>query len=795
MLRNYLKTAVRALRRRPVYTAINIVGLGVGLALCLLMVLYVQDELSYDRFHAKADRIVRVVLERELEGGRRTLDATTPPPLAPLMQQRLPSVEEAVRIYPAWGFDVKVQHDDQIFYESRVFRADSNFFDVFSLPLVRGNPQTALTRLRSVVLTQSTAQKYFGDEDPLGKVLTLTQGNATHGYTVTGIMADVPANSHFHFDLLLPIDTITPGLEEQWAFWSFYTYLLLEENQSMDDVRQGIAGLLEAYQVRLQGIRQEVQLQPLTDIHLHSDLRWEIEPNGDIRQVYLFAVLALLVLGIACINFTNLTTAQSMRRAKEVGTRLAIGGHRRQLVVQFLGEALLFSLLGLMLALALCAALLPISNNLTGRALTLASLWTGGWWLVVVGGVVLVGIVAGSYPAFVLASFRPAQVLKGTLRLSPRSTWFRRGLIVVQFAAAIGLLGAALLIWDQVEYIQQKKLGFDKERVVAIPLREIGVRDSTRLRTVKQSMQGLSAVQEVTASSGIPGGLNWDATLQAEGASEPVRAGLYEVDADFTETLGLDIVAGRDFSSELATDSTALVVNEAAVQALGLSQPIGKHVRWEANRQAYTIIGVVEDFHFRSLRHPIEPFVLSTTRLSGLQHLFVRLRPGVGHRALQNIEATWQEVVRDVPFAYRFLDQHFDQVHRAEQQLGRLVAYFAYAALVIACLGLFGLALLMTQQRTKEISIRKALGATVGSILALFYRHFARLILIAFVVAAPAVYVGMKQWLDGFAHHADLRFTVILFAGLATVGVTLLTVGYQALRAATIDPVQGLRDE
>jgi len=799
MLKNYLKIAGRHLLRHKGYAFINVSGLAVGIACCLLIFLFVRDERSYDRFHEKADRIHRVVRERlvsENEWGRL---AITPWRLAPLLQSAFPQIEKTVRITRQ---ERLVRYGELQFKEPRFFLADSTFFEVFTFPLVQGDAEAALRDPFSVVLTEATARKYFGDASPLGQVITL---DGQHDFTVTGVAADVPENSHFHFDFLGALhstEALYDAASSRFTSWGYvwlYTYVLLEEGTTPAPLRDQIPAFIDQH-IPLGSDRFRLPIQALTDIHLHSDYDGEIEPNGDIRHLYFFSLIALFIVVIACINFMNLATARSAWRAKEIGVRKVVGAHRGHLMKQFLGESVLFSLLALGLALALVVLTLPLFNALTGKHLALQAVLDP-----VLGGIVLalvlgVGLLAGSYPALYLSAIRPAVVLKGRFTgTQPRAALLRQSLVVFQFGITIVLVIATLSVYRQLQYVQTTRLGFDKENVVVVSLNHPAAR--TDYAVLKESFAQNPNVRSVSATSDVPpDGLNtWGVTWEgAPNEEADLSLRVVGVDYDYLETLGIELADGRAFSEDRPTDATeAFLVNEATVRQFDFDPPIGQPLRFEVDGRVLkegSIVGVVKDFHLTSLHEEIRPVMLNINPGSYAQ-LLLRLRPGDASATLASLENHWRTFAPDWPFEYAFLDQRLNQLYRAEHQLGELFGYFAVLAIFIACLGLFGLAAFTAERRTKEIGIRKALGASVPGLVVLLSRDFARLMLIAFVLAAPLAYFLMNRWLDDFAYRIEISFTIFLLAGLAALGVALLTVSYQAVAAALADPVKSLRYE
>lgn len=822
MRRNHLKVVLRHLSRHKGYTFMNVAGLAVGMVCCLFILFYVLDERSYDRYHERADQIYRVAMEQQFPD-REVASALTPRSLAHVLASDYPEIVQATRLSRERTERVLVRYEDQHFFEETVFFTDPNVFDVFTLPLLRGNPETALKNPWSVVITEAMAQKYFGSEDPIGKVLSIRlrgDGDA-FDYRVTGIAKEMPPQSHFRFGFLAsyqlhPFATNRrDGSERQnWGGGNVYTYVVVQADASSEGLAAKITETANTYLRRqveantnqsfddylAAGNRSRYFLQPLTAIHLRSHLDAEIEPNGDAAYVYFFSAIAFFIMLLACINFVNLATARATRRAKEVGIRKVLGSHRAQLIRHYLTESLLLSGGALLVAIGLVVVLMPVFNGLTDKSLTLFWLKSEfvGFGLLVF--TLVVGLAAGAYPAFLLSSFRPATVLKQGGR-GGATGWstLRSGLVVFQFAVTIGLMVSTVVMYDQMAYLLNKKLGFDEEQVVVIEGTE-GL--WARTEPFRQALLGLPGTLRVAHAESVPGRpLGGASPLRLEDAppeEEVVMAWMY-AGFDFVETLGLEVVAGRSLSHAFASDSTGALLNESAVQALGIDDPIGKQLVTRGNTLRYTITGVVKDFHFESLRQEITPMVIfgpDPFYSNRPRELFVaRLRTDNLAETLADLQATWKAFFPVQPFRYSFLDQGFDALYRAEQTTGRLFGIFTGLALLIACLGLFGLASFTAVQRVKEIGVRKVLGASVSSIVWLLSKDFAKPVLLAFILAAPLSYFMMQGWLNDFAYRVDLSWGIFLIVGLAAFGVALLTVSYQAVKAAFTNPVESLRYE
>ena len=784
MLSNYLRVAVRTLRRHVGYTLLNVVGLAVGIACCLFLLLYVQDELRYDRFHDDAESVFRV--SAVFDDGREI--ALTQPMVAELLEARLPAVASSTRILPGGGF---VQVGEEVFEEQAVFFADASVFDVLTHPFRMGDAATALDRPGVVVLTQSTAERYFGDANPIGQTISR---RGTEDLEVTGVVEDVPENAHYRFDAIASF--AEPDERTSWSDANYHTYVRTHDARAA----AALPGQIDALLARLRADGQEpwgLRAMPVTDIHLHSDVEYELEAVGSIRVVYGFAIVALLILLIACINYMNLATARSAQRAEEVGLRKSIGAMRRQLVGQFFGESALVTFGGVVLALALVAFGLPAFNALSGKALAFGALASPPVLALIVGTFALVTLVAGSYPAFHLSGIQPVKALRGSSASGRGASRLRRGLVVLQFGISAVLVAGALVVLGQLRYLSGQGLGFDKDHVVVLPLSDLVLREAyPRMRdAIAQS----AAVASVAAVNQIPGELGWTSGLWGEGLplDSTVSVKGMPADANVADGLGLQLVAGQAFPEfPPAPDSTdfLFLVNESTVRQLGWApdEAIGRPMRVDGRRGE--VRGVVADFHFQSMRETIEPLAIWYDP-SSVFNLVVRLEPGQTQAGMDHLETTWGRFAPHRPFAYRFLDDVYDGLYRSEQALGRIVSVFAFLAVFVACLGLFGLAAFTAQQRRKEIGVRKVLGATVPNLVGLLTRDFVGLVAVAFGIAAPLTYLGMARWLEGFAYHTGLGPGPFVLAGALLLSVALLTVSSQALRAATADPVRALRSD
>jgi len=813
MLKSYFKIAVRNLLRHKSYSLINIVGLAIGMACCILILLYVQNELSYDRHHEKADRIYRVASDHKF-GGNHFQMAVSPAPMAEALVRDFPEVESAARFRGYGSFLIK-KVGEQNFKEERVIFADNAIFDIFTIPLLAGDAKAALTAPNTVVISQSTAKKYFSEDDPVGQSLLFDN---TAVYKITGVFADMPDNGHFHFDFIAALISRDESRNGLWVSNNFRTYLLLKAGGQPAALEAKFPEMIRKYagpQVQeflgasfeamvQQGNQMRFYLQPLRDIHLHSDLNVEFEPNGNIKYVYIFSAIAFFILLIACINFMNLATARSANRAKEVGIRKVVGSYRRQLVGQFLAESIFLSVIAVMLALVVVELILPAFNNLAEKSLQ--TFYFGNWPLLatLIGITLLVGVVAGSYPAFVLSSFKPVSVLKGAKSAGARSSRLRSVLVVFQFAASVILIVGTLIIKNQLHYIQNKNLGFNKEQVIVL---HDAYALGEKLDAFKNEVMRNPSTISATVSGYLPVSSNRNDTgFWPEGqraGDNPVSMQIWNVDYGYVETMGMEIVAGRNFSETFGADSSAVILNERAAKMFGFGDPLGQKIyTWaftpgqgiDRDRTIpHTVIGVVKDFHFASLKSNIGALGLRLGRSRG----FISFRFKVQEVAalIAFLENKWKEFAPDQPFAYSFLDERFSNMYRAEQKVGDVFSVFAGLAIFTACLGLFGLASFMTEQRTKEIGVRKVLGASVSQIVILLSKDFTRLVLLAIAIAAPVAYFAMNRWLQDFAYRIQIGVETFLLAGGMALLIALLTVSTQAIKAALANPVEALRYE
>ena len=811
MFRNYLTVAVRHLNRQKGYASINVMSLALGIACALLILLYIRDELSYDRYHEKADRIYRVISE-ERDGDQMVRTAEVMMPTVRFMREDFPEVEDMVRFNPpgnAW----MIKYGDRGFYERNFYLADSSVFNVFDVPLIIGDPRTALAGIDKVVLSESIARKYFGDEDPMGKIL---DAEGSFFFEVTGVMRDLPANTHLGFDILAAFriqEHFSPNPADVWDWRKSYSYVLLRAGSDPDELESRLPAFVEKYVGdRYDGVSSSLtfRLQPVTDIHLHSHLERELAPNSDVRYVYLFGAIAVFIILIACINFMNLATARSAGRAGEIGLRKTFGAARSQVIRQFISESMFMTGLAVGIALLLAMLSLPWFNLLTGKSLSLNAdtAWFALGAVAVIGAVA--GLVSGSYPAFYLSGLAPVRALSGLRSPRAGNTTIRRVLVVGQFVISIALIICTGVVYSQLDFIRARNMGLNSDQVVAVPQTFAPV--VVKSGVYKARLKEIPAVVDVSMNFLLPGHKNAAAPIKARrrGQDESSTIDMYQawVDDDFIEIFGIELVAGRNFDSAFPGDWTAtgaVVVNEAAVDRLGYAsagEALGKEIEGlqelitdsdERGELRPSIVGVVRDFHYAALYEPIEPLVLFPNYPGG--YAMIKIDAGRMAEGLSAIEEAWHEVNPDWAFEYFFVEDTFARLHEAEERFARIFVSFAVLAVIIACLGLVGLSSFTAERRTKEIGVRKVLGASAPSLIALLSGEYFRLVIVAIVVAWPVAYLAMNAWLEGFAYRVDLSWTTFILAGVLSMAIALLTVGLQAARAAAANPVESLRIE
>jgi putative ABC transport system permease protein len=801
VFKNYLKVAARNLLKHKSYSFINILGLAVGIAASVLISLYLFDELSYDRFHEKADRIYRITADWSNKGDSRIHQLGTPGVLAKTIRDNYPQAEVVTQICGP-GQDVTVKYEERAFKEAEIYLAEPSFFRVFSFPLIEGDPETSLRDPGCVVLSRTLAAKLFGKEEALGKTVQVFSGPTPTPVRVTGIVADPPSNSHFRFGMLVSMPTWFPEMVQGWTSNNFTTYLLLREGVTEAQMEAILAEIDRKY---FDGGRKHIPwiwtLEPLNRIHLYSDLATGAQPNGSAAYVRLFGLAAVLILLIAGINFVNLATARSARRAREVGIRKVVGSHRSQLVGQFLGESILMSLAALVVAVVLIQAALPFYRNLTGRHLGLPYFANP---FVIPGLLALAlaaGFLSGIYPAFFLSSFKQSDVLKGSplAGRGRRSNTLRGGLVVFQFSMSVLLILGSLVIFRQLDFVKNRRLGFDKEHVVIINNADSLGHELDpyieRLRS-RTDVLGATAVRSVPGK-GTP---NWGIGVEGVASDRPLNMNFLTCDQDFAATLGIKMLEGRFLSRDFPSDASAVVINKKAAEYFGLPEPLGKKIRiwWTGTKKDYTIVGVMDNIHFESLHEDVIsmgyllPEAISSSRRP---YLLVKIDAGRTYDTLAYLRASWNAVSAGLPFEFTFLDERVNSLYQNDIRAGRVVSVFSVLAIFVSCLGLFGLAAYVTEQRTKEIGVRRVLGAGVGNVVWLLTRQFVKWVVVATLIAWPVGYWVMSRWLQGFAFRTDLSIWLFLASGLAALMIAAATVGSQVVRAAAADPVRSLRYE
>ena len=796
MLRNYILISLRNLQRHFSYALINIFGLALGLAICLLLATWLRHEVSYDRFHSHADRIYRVSMEYSF-GGKVARPSVSPTALLPALLS-LPEAETGVRIYnPSQYSHYRVKYRDRNFEESKFYFADSTFFNVFTFALTRGNPGKALSEPYSVVLTRKTAVKYFGDEDPMGKTLVV---NNAREYSVTGIVENPPTNSLIQFDFIASFNSIPAGRQDPtWWSANYQTFVLVHEQANLQAIIGKTNAIVrEAVASELTGENDYVRYNflPLTDIYLRSEFD-EAERVSDIKYIYIFSAVTLLVLVIACINYINLATARSAHRAREVGIRKISGALRRQLFIQFMGEAFILTAISSILALFTALTLLSLFNHLTGKDFTPQDLGDPSFMAWAILGLVVITFLAGGYPAIALTGFAPVQVLKGNFRNSGRGIWLRKSLVIFQFGVSVILITATLIVTRQLDFIRSKNLGFDRENIIVLPLDEKVAKSFDVLKT---ELKRSAAAVNVGRGSESPTQIRAGYTLsRSEDQGNGIIATGLLTDEEYIPALGLTLSAGRNFTRDdverLARDTVlTFVLNEAALKELSLEpgEAIGRKVTLMG--RSGEVIGVVRDFHYSSLHNPIGPLAIFPE--DQFQKIFVKLPPGDMSESLEKVQNVWKSLIDHRPFEFEFVDRQYAALYVAEERMGSIATVFAALAVVIACLGLFGLVSFSAEQKRKEIGIRKVMGATPSGIVLLISRDFSKLVIIAIAIGLPLAWWIMSHfWLNEFAYKATIGLMPFLLAGAICVLIAFLATGYQAVKASWIEPAEILRNE
>ncbi|NIG53090.1 ABC transporter permease [Chitinophaga sp. Cy-1792] len=805
MIQNYAKVAFRNLRSNKAFTAINITGLAIGIATSLIILLYISHELSYDRFNKRSGDIVRVVFRGHVKSDAMN-ESHVFPPVAQTLKNECPEIEEAVRI--KLTFAPIISLNDKTFEENNYALADASLFKVFTIPLLNGDPNTALTDPNTIVISKAIASKYFGDQNPVGQLLHFK--NTNQDMRVTGVYDKIPENAHFHFDMIGSLTGFPDASSNSWMTSGYHTYLLLRPGSDYQKLQAKLPAIMDKYmapqmeqsmhltlkEFRAAGNDIGIYLQPLTDIHLHSNFPDEMEPAGDMKYIYIFGAIVLFMILIACINFMNLTTANAIGRVKEVAMRKVLGAPKNRLVLQFLLESISITLIATLLAAILAVILLPSFNQLAQRNLSISGhdlLWLiPGLFLFAV----VVGTFAGIYPAWFLSSFKPEAALKRSF--SPggkQGNRLRSGLVVFQFFISITLMVSTAVVYKQLSYIQHKKLGYNKDQVIILNQADhLDQAVSARLRSI---IQQDSRVADITTSGFIPSGPTYNNNffIFENGTSAQVKSICYEIDEHYINVMGMTLAEGRNFSPAYSTDSTAVIINQAAVKAMGWTgNVIGKTFRHLSNEgigKEFHVVGVVNDFHFKSMHSLISPLVMKLSENYG--NILIKTNTKDVTGLLATLQKEWEQLNVDTPFSYSFLDQRFEDTYKSEANVGRILAIFAGLTVFVACLGVFGLATFTAKKRSKEISVRKVLGASVTSIITMLSADFLKLVIIAFAVAGPVAWYMMNNWLQGFAYRVNISWWIFAVSALTAILITLLTVGTQAIKAAIANPVKNLK--
>jgi putative ABC transport system permease protein len=807
MYRSYLKIGWRNLVKNKGLFAINIAGLALGIGTCLIIMLFVVNELSYDRYNDNADRIVRIVLNGKVNG-EVIKEAVTMAPVASTLKNEFPEVVEGTRLR---GFGTrKVAYKQTTYRSGRIAFADPNFFKVFTLPFLHGDPHTALVEPRTVVITADEAVKYFGNEDPMNKLLEFKDSGEL--YKVTGIIADVPVNSHFHFSMFASMEGLANSKDNKWMESNYYTYLLLNEGTDLKEFEAKLPAIIKKYmgpQVEQLGMTFEkftengneigLHVQPLTDIHLYSDFAntSELEAGGDVKTVYIFGAVAVFMLLIACINFMNLSTAGATKRNKEIGVKKVLGSQRSQLIHQFLTESFISTVLAMILAVFIVVLALPLFNQLSGKGLEAGFLLNQYVLAAIFGLVILITLFSGSYPAFFLSAIKPISALKGKVVDGGRSKGIRSALVVFQFIVSAGLILSILVVSQQMSYIQNKEIGYDRDQLLIL-------RGSSLLGAHEEAFRNqlLSdpRIESVTMSAFVPAGPtdNNMTTVYPGGQHEAIRRAIvYNIDGKYIPTMGMKLQSGRNFSETPATDALNVIINQTAVKALDLGDnPLGQMITVNAGsngeEKSLTVIGVIKDFHFRSLRESIAPLIMLNRPYGGLI-LRTKTREMAG--ILSSIEDQWKSFQTGEPFSYALLDELYNETYLAEQKMGNIMKIFGALTIFVACLGLFGLVTFAAEQRVKEVGIRKVLGANVSEIVSLLSRDLIILVTISLVIALPLGYYLMDKWLQDFAYKIEIRWWAYALAGAITLMIAFFTMSFKTIRSAMANPVESLRSE
>jgi len=802
MIQNYFKIAWRNILKNKGIFSINIAGLAIGIASCLMIMLFVIDELSYDRFHEKADQIVRVVFNANING-EQMKEAVVMAPVAQTLREEIPEVLDATRLTNQYG--ANITYKNTVYWERKFAYVDPNFFEVFTLPIIQGNSKDPLKEPHSVVLTKAEAKKYFGNQNAIGQSLIL---NEDKHYTVTAIIEKVPKNSHFHFDLFATTQGYKPADGTSWVNSDFFTYLVLKEGVDYKVVEAKLPAISEKYMgpqmkeaigMSFKEFTEENEiglfLQPLTSIHLHSDFSSssELEQGGDIKYVYIFSAVALFMLFIACINFMNLSTAAASKRAKEIGIRKVLGSDKNQLIYQFLTESFISTCIATLIALIIFGLVLPMFNNLSGKDLQIEYLLQPSLIIILILLILLISFLAGGYPAFFLSSFKPISALKSKFSGDGKNKSIRGGLVIFQFVVSSGLILATLIVNQQMDFIQSKELGFHKEQMLVLRNSFLLGND---VDSFKNEILKDPRVAYATQSAFVPAGES-DNSMSGIflGQQFQRRMFVYNVDDQYIPTMCMKLLSGRNFSKDFGADSTKVIINEKAAEFLGFGKDaVGKELLRDTNdgKKSLTVIGVVKDFHFKSLHQEIEPLIMVNKPYGGL---IISAKVADMSGLISRLNTLWLSYNNKEAFSYSLLDDSYKQTYLTEQKMGSILKIFAILTIIVACLGLFGLVTFTAEQRFKEIGIRKVLGSSVPQIVTLLSKDFLKLVLLSFLIAFPLGFYLMNEWLQDFAYRIEVSWQVFVIAALITIIIAFLTIGFKSIQAATANPIKSLRTE
>jgi putative ABC transport system permease protein len=794
MFKNYLKIAFRVFKKEKLYSLINISGLSLGLMCCLIIVLFVKDELSYDSFHKEGDSIYRLS-SAYLRAGKWEPYATNAWKTAELLEANFPEIEQLVKIGPNAEI---VTYEDKRILEKEMAFVDANFFDVFSFTLISGNQDDVLKEPNKVVISESIANKYFGEEDPIGKILEMTDGE--YKLQVSGVMKDMPSNSHFHFDFLISGQTskqVNPEAMFSGVTWdSQWVYLKISNDSNPESIMSQFPDFINTHMSKTSMLTSEnfqLALQPLSDIHLESDIGNELEANGSMNHIYIFSIIAIFILVIACINYMNLTTARSIRRAAEVGMRKVLGAKKLGLIGQFLTESFIMTFGAILLAFGLTFLLLPYFNTLAEKEMVLTTLFSPKWLGIILASSIIIGFLSGSYPAFVLSSFKPLNALKGNNRTGTSGIKLRKILVVFQFGISIGLIAATSIVFEQIDFLKNKELGFDEELLISIPLQSM---DRNQVESFKNQLLANNDIIKAGGSNmRMPGWISESTYYKAQDVQvdedAPKSMKLIGIDHDFIKTTEVDIISGHDFSKVNASNNRSVVLNESAIEQLGWENPVGKWLEFYGRR--YIVVGVVKDFHFESLFRKIPPTIFSLTEQPNF--IYAKVDGNKISESLKYMSAAYSKFVTNRDFSYSFVNEEIQSQYKSEEQFAKVFTIFTILAIFIACLGAFGLISFTIERKSKELSIRKVLGASIGNLSSLLIKEFVILLFIASLVAWPVTFYFIHKWIEGFIYRISVEPAVFLIATTIAMIIAIITIGFKVFKAALVNPIISLRKE